>query len=200
MITSKAQPRRAEILEVATALFSERGFHGTRMDDIAQAARLNKATVYHYYDTKATILFELCMNTTTAILTQIKDLDSSPSAAEALDRYTRRLFNLIADRPQQALVHFQESPFLNEWLCAEQVEQVRALEHELESQLRRIMERGVKDGTFEDFDPRFMALSYSWLTNWFCRWYHPSGDVTPDEIADLFVTMFLGGLLAKTPR
>lgn len=200
MIASKSQPRRADILEAATTLFSERGFHGTRMDDIAEAANLNKATIYHYYDTKATILFELCMDATIALLSQLKDLDSFPSAAEALGDYTRSLFNVIADHSRRALVHFQESPFLDEWLGAEHVEQVRALENESESYLRRIMERGVKDGTFKDFDPRFMALGYSGLTNWFYRWYCPPGDLPPDEIADLFVTMFLGGLLAEIPR
>jgi AcrR family transcriptional regulator len=45
--------RREELLAVATKLFAARGYHGTRMDDVADAVGLNKATVYHYYASKS---------------------------------------------------------------------------------------------------------------------------------------------------
>ena len=38
--------RREELLAVATKLFAARGYHGTRMDDVADVVGLNKATVY----------------------------------------------------------------------------------------------------------------------------------------------------------
>src|SRR6516225_1406788 len=44
--------RREELLTVATKLFAARGYHGTRMDDVADVVGLNKATVYHYYASK----------------------------------------------------------------------------------------------------------------------------------------------------
>ncbi|WP_255795693.1 TetR/AcrR family transcriptional regulator, partial [Mycobacteroides abscessus] len=36
--------RREELVAVASKLFAARGYHGTRMDDIADVAGLNKAT------------------------------------------------------------------------------------------------------------------------------------------------------------
>ena len=41
--------RRQELLTVATKLFAARGYHGTRINDVADVVGLNKATVYHYY-------------------------------------------------------------------------------------------------------------------------------------------------------
>ena len=51
--------RREELLAVATKLFAARGYHGTRMDDVADVVGLNKATVYHYYASKSLILFDI---------------------------------------------------------------------------------------------------------------------------------------------
>jgi len=42
-----------------TKLFAARGYHGTRMDDVADAVGLNKATVYHYYASKSLILYDI---------------------------------------------------------------------------------------------------------------------------------------------
>src|SRR3981189_1563303 len=52
--------RREELLAVACKLFAARGYHGTRMDDVADAVGLNKATVYHYYASKSLILWDIC--------------------------------------------------------------------------------------------------------------------------------------------
>src|SRR5882762_1614723 len=57
---SNGLTRREELLGVATKLFAARGYHGTRMDDVADAVGLNKATVYHYYASKSLILFDIC--------------------------------------------------------------------------------------------------------------------------------------------
>ena len=45
--STNGMSRREELLAVATKLFAARGYHGTRMDDVADAVGLNKATVYH---------------------------------------------------------------------------------------------------------------------------------------------------------
>lgn len=45
--------RPAEIMAAALTLFSERGFAATRLDDVAEAAGVSKATIYLYFDSKA---------------------------------------------------------------------------------------------------------------------------------------------------
>ena len=44
--------RPKEILEAALALFVEKGFAGTRLDDVAARAGLSKAAIYLYFDDK----------------------------------------------------------------------------------------------------------------------------------------------------
>src|ERR1041384_8700642 len=71
--------RREELLTVATKLFAARGYHGTRMDDVADAVGLNKATVYHYYASKSLILFDICKSAADFTVGALHD-DPSASA------------------------------------------------------------------------------------------------------------------------
>src|SRR5437764_12026784 len=47
--------RPKEILEAALELFVEKGFAGTRLDDVAERAGLSKAAIYLYFDDKLTL-------------------------------------------------------------------------------------------------------------------------------------------------
>lgn len=47
---------RQRILDAAVALFSEKGFDGARVSEIAKAAGVNKALIYYYFKSKDDIL------------------------------------------------------------------------------------------------------------------------------------------------
>ncbi len=47
---------RTRILRVSARLFAEKGFDGTRVDEIAKEAHINKAAIYYYFDSKNQIL------------------------------------------------------------------------------------------------------------------------------------------------
>lgn len=48
--------RPQELLDAALAVFAERGYRNTRIDDIAAAAGVTKGAVYHYFATKEELL------------------------------------------------------------------------------------------------------------------------------------------------
>ena len=55
----KAETAQEKIIAAAQALFSEKGFDATRVDDIARAAGINKALIYYYFKSKDDILTHL---------------------------------------------------------------------------------------------------------------------------------------------
>lgn len=71
--TPNGQTRREELLAVATKLFAARGYHGTRMDDVADVIGLNKATVYHYYASKSLILYDIYQQAAERTLAAVHD-------------------------------------------------------------------------------------------------------------------------------
>ncbi len=50
-----ADVRRAQILEAATAVWAEKGYHSARVDDVAERAGLSKGAVYHHFESKLDI-------------------------------------------------------------------------------------------------------------------------------------------------
>ncbi len=58
-----ATPRKEEILDAAAELFAEHGFDTVSLTDIAHAVGLSKATLYHYFDRKETILGTIVVTT-----------------------------------------------------------------------------------------------------------------------------------------
>lgn len=54
---SRAQDSRDEILNAATQLFANRGFHQTSMSEVARAARVSKALIFWHFKTKEELFF-----------------------------------------------------------------------------------------------------------------------------------------------
>lgn len=186
--------RREELLSVAAKLFAARGYHGTRMDDVAEAVGLNKATVYHYYSSKSLILYDLYQSTADFTLQALHD-DPSASARETIYNFTRRLLVGIASDLERAAVYFQEAPYITEWFTEEQVASVRRAETQVYEHVREVIDRGIASGEFYDCDSHVLALGYIGMTLGSYRWLRPHGRRTAQEIAVEFSTALLRGLI-----
>jgi len=55
-LTPRGQATRDRLVAAARVVFAERGFAGTRMGDLADAAGVSHGTVYTYFDTKEDVL------------------------------------------------------------------------------------------------------------------------------------------------
>src|SRR5437867_5864103 len=58
-LASPLPSRRAEICRTAAQIFRDRGFDATSVSDLARALGLTKAGLYHYFESKEALLFEI---------------------------------------------------------------------------------------------------------------------------------------------
>jgi AcrR family transcriptional regulator len=72
--------RRAELVEVATSLFLEHGYHKTSIRDIARACPFNLAALYNYVTSKEDILYLVAQHLVAEILKALQ-----PAALSQLD-------------------------------------------------------------------------------------------------------------------
>ncbi len=186
--------RRDELLAVAAKLFAARGYHGTRMDDVADAVGLNKATVYHYYASKSLILWDIYKRTADFTVGALHD-DPTATARETIYHFTRRLLTGIANDLEAAAVYFQEGPYISEWFTEEQVTYIRQAESTVYEHVRDVIDRGIASGEFYDCDSHVLALGYIGMTLGAYRWLRPHGRRTAQEIAVEFSTALLRGLV-----
>ena len=191
---SNGSSRREELLAVAAKLFAARGYHGTRMDDVADAVGLNKATVYHYYASKSLILWDIYKSTADFTVDALHD-DPTASARETIFNFTRRLLTGIATDLESAAVYFQEGPYITEWFTEEQVAQIREKEAQVYEHVHGLIDRGIASGEFYECDSHVLALGYIGMTLGAYRWLRPHGRRSEQEIAAEFSTALLRGLI-----
>jgi AcrR family transcriptional regulator len=89
-----AEATRQRLLDAATEEFAARGIAGARVDRIAQAARSNKAQIYHYFGSKDG-LFE-------AVFDRIVEatLSETPIDPTNLPEYAGQLFDRYQKHPE----------------------------------------------------------------------------------------------------
>jgi TetR/AcrR family transcriptional regulator, fatty acid metabolism regulator protein len=56
---TRLEQRESDIIEAATRLFAEEGYHGTSTRKIAAAAGVSEGTLFHYYSTKNVLLLAI---------------------------------------------------------------------------------------------------------------------------------------------
>lgn len=81
------EQRRAQLLELATELFIERGFQGTSMDDIASAAGVTKPVLYQHFSSKEELYSVVIEITGKRLLNSVIALGTIPGSTEARVRH-----------------------------------------------------------------------------------------------------------------
>jgi TetR/AcrR family transcriptional regulator, cholesterol catabolism regulator len=180
-----ASPRRQKILDVAADLFARRGFEATTLSDVARAAELKKATLYHYFPSKNAILL--------AVLAEgIDQLLENSAEAVAIADPLRRLDALLAAHLrnfEHKLAHVVV--FLLERRVI--VRDIAAIDTEPYLVKRRAYDRlfvdcirdGQASGVFRDGDPVVLAFGLLGMLNWMVQWYDPNGRLTMEQIGKM---------------
>jgi AcrR family transcriptional regulator len=88
----RAGPARTALLEAARDVFVSRGYHGTRVDDIVEAAGVSHGAFYRYFKNKDELAYLLgvqAMQTVSTTLTAIPDVGNDGANDQALRRWLR---------------------------------------------------------------------------------------------------------------
>jgi AcrR family transcriptional regulator len=97
--------RPEEILDAALAVFTEKGFAGTRLDEVARAAGISKGTLYLYFKSKQEIFEAAIQHTINPRLEQVEKLvgDDEGPAADLLARLIREWWSYVTGSHISAL-------------------------------------------------------------------------------------------------
>ena len=185
---------RKEILDASAQIFSQKGYHGTSMQDIAGAVNLQKASLYHHVSSKQEILFEL-LNRGLYLLTD--KVEHSINIACPPDENLREAIAAYLT----ALTEHQHvtSVLLLEYRSLEpQYLKRHIIERDRFEQLwRNLIESGVQENIFSCDDPSMAARALLGVMNWTVTWFRSDGPMSAGDIADQITDLYLLGL---TPR
>lgn len=186
--------RREQIYEVASRLFSERGYHATSMRDLASELGMQGGSLYAHISGKEELLVEIVNQAARqfdAALLPLRDATLTPE--EKLREAMRRHLQVVTGNLESATVFFHEW----EHLAPESYGHVTAWRDTIDAFYRDLIREGVQAGTYKpDLDIKMTAYLVLSAINWTYTWYRPGGPLTASQIADQFADMLLGGLRA----
>ncbi|MCC7383526.1 MAG: TetR/AcrR family transcriptional regulator [Deltaproteobacteria bacterium] len=101
----EAQDRRKQILRAAIDVFAERGFHKTRVSDIARRAGVAYGLIYHYFPSKDAVLHAVFEESWAIFLKVLQEIaaDGHRSSVEKIGAIADLLIGAL--RMDPALIH-----------------------------------------------------------------------------------------------
>lgn len=193
--TTLTATRRDEILRIAGELFATKGYRNTTVRDIADAAGILSGSLYHHFDSKESMVDELLQMFQAELFGEYDELlASSDDARTKLERAVRVSFEAIDRHHSEVAIFQNEADHLG---TSERFGYLADRGLQSRDVWLTLLRQGVESGALRaDLD---VPLTYRFIrdTVWVAvRWYRPGGDLTPDDVADQYLSILLGGISA----
>jgi TetR/AcrR family transcriptional regulator, cholesterol catabolism regulator len=185
---------RQEILRTAARLFQQQGYDGTSMNDIAAALQLSKGGLYHHFQSKDEILFNLMDHamdiTQERVINAVRGIADPEARLRALIRLHISVVLSIRDREITVMLHENHPlpPPLRKRINTRKKDYVHFVE-------KLIGEVQSARGSKSNVNPRAAAFALLGMINWIYQWYRPEGTLQEENLAQQYTEIFFSGAL-----
>lgn len=178
------------ILNEAARVFARRGYAATSIGDIAEACNCSKSRLYHYFASKEAILSEMLTSHVDGLLTQCRHtLYGFSDPEERFRQLTRLLLDVYAVSRDRHVVLLTCLEFLD----ADKHKSLIAKQRELLAYVRDILLQMRPDLAQDSDLAPVDAMLFFGMINWTYTWYRADGRLSPQELADRVVSLFVNG-------
>jgi AcrR family transcriptional regulator len=181
---------RETIVRTATQLFSQQGYPGTSMSDLARACGISKPLLYHYVDDKYQLLLEITdghVSRLEALVAEVNALKLKP--AERLRQLIRRFVHEYAQARHDHGVLTQDVKFLEPRDRSRVLKKERAVVAAFAATIAEARPELAEAA----LDKPLTMLLFG-MINWMFTWLRPDGRLGHDDMAPIVADLFLGGL------
>jgi AcrR family transcriptional regulator len=193
---------RQEILRTAARLFQQRGYDATSMNDVAAALKLSKGGLYHHFQSKDEILFEIMNHameiTEERVLAPVRSIADPQDRLRALIRLHIEVVLSPRDREITVMLHENHPlpPTLRKRINHRKKEYVHFVES-LIADVQKEAQKGIQRTTPEKspVSPRAAAFALLGMINWIYQWYKPEGDLQTHNLIPQFTALVFAGIL-----
>lgn len=188
--------QREAILARAAHLFARGGYPGTTMNQVAQDCGLSKATLYHYYPDKYSLLVSIAEGHVERLQVLVREVEAQGlKPPQRLRELIHRIVAEYADAQDAHHVLTEDVKFLE----PQDRRRVQAKEREVVAGFARAVGEvrpELKDAVLTT--PLTMLLFG--MINWMFTWMKPDGPLNYDALAPIVADLFLGGLKTVRPE
>ena len=190
-LTTRGEARRRQLLDHATRLFAEHGYHPTSVAEIVRTAGVGKGVFYWYFESKEQLFLEVLAQAQHDLWSvQQAAVEDEPDPVRRIEEGIRgALAWLEANR--HVLAVFQVASTEARFVGA-----LRAGEELMAAQLATDLKDGIVSGRIPDGDPLVLAHAVLGAVEALAHTFLGREGAWDDGVADTAVAFCLGGLLA----
>jgi AcrR family transcriptional regulator len=198
---------RQEILRTAARLFQQRGYDATSMNDVAAALKLSKGGLYHHFQSKDEILYEIMNHameiTQDRVVNPVRGIADPEERLRALIRLHIEVVLSPRDREITVMLHENHPlpPALRKRINARKKDYIHFLENlmaEVQKEVQKEAQKKVRHAPSGKgrVSPRAAAFALLGMINWIYQWYKPEGELQAQNLAPQFTDLIFGGIFS----
>lgn len=168
------------VLDAALTLFTQRGYHGTALSQIAEALGVRTPSLYNHMKAKQNLLLTIVERTVTGVL------DDFRVATAGVEEPATQLYRATLVYAQRHATHRREALVVNHdtaSLDEPDRSRIQALRREHEHAIRDIIARGAASGAFSVTSPALASFAIREMCVSIARWFRDDGPLSADEVA-----------------
>ncbi|RBY90373.1 TetR family transcriptional regulator [Blastococcus sp. TBT05-19] len=180
------------LLAVAVALFNERGYEATSMEELAGRLGITKSAIYHHVPSKVELLRLAVDRALDALFAVTEEPGATTGPAiDRLEHVVRRSVRVLAaELPSVTLLLRLRG---NSAVERAALQRRRDFDRLVTGLVRDALEQG---DVRPDVDPAVLSRLLFGTVNSLTEWYRPEGDLAPEVLADALVATTFSGLRA----
>ncbi len=186
---------RNRVFEIAAEVFHRKGYDNTSMSDVASAAGLTKAGLYHHISSKESLLYTVLdygLDLTDSYV--IKPLESIVDPLEKLTTMIDLHLRLVLEER-----NLEVTGLLHECKTLSPGDRARINRRKKEyvKMTTKLIADVTKKYNVKDVNSKLAAFALLGMLNWTYQWYKASGSSRREEITSCFQRIFLQGILGN---
>src|SRR4051794_13886846 len=188
--------KREAVLRTAVQLFLEQGYHGTKLNDVAERLNITKPALYNYFRGKDEILYECWAIGAERVDDRIGEIAATGGTGLAkLRKLILGYAEIMTTDYGKSLVRFDLRD-----LTEHNRKIIQASKRKIDRTFRDYIREGITDGSIRSCDIKLSAFAIAGSLNWIGHWYQPGGALPAGEIASEFAIRLTEGLAAKQSK
>jgi TetR/AcrR family transcriptional regulator len=192
---SNYDDQREMILTRAAALFAKRGYASASMNQVAEACGLSKASLYHYYKDKYSLLVSIAEGHVSRLQALIDDASTTALNGEARLRHMiHRIVAEYANAQDAHRVLTEDVKFLE----TEDRERVLDKERHVVAGFASAVSEMRSGQSGAPLSKPLTMLLFG-MINWMFTWMKSDGELDYAAMAPIVADLFIGGLSTVRP-
>ena len=183
------------ILTNAARLFATQGYERSSIGDLADACKLSRGALYHYFQSKEAILYAMLETHVRGMLKRLNDAVALTSGAcEQLAALVEAAVECNSSGRHEQIILLNDLQSLGE----REQKVIKALERQIVDLVTDVLARVDTRGKITPATRKVYTMALLGTINYLYTWYDPQGSVKPKQYARMATDLFLQGFLAAS--